>query len=290
MRLPLGDELEKRGGASRGTRRVVVAVDFSPPSLANAAWAARHFAASAELTFVHVTPDRRVPNVGHERTGWRQARRAVTDARERNLRGALYGLASIGGDARIDVEVRAGDPAAELAAFADAVGADLIVTGPTATSPLLPSEEAATTERLLRRTVRPVLIARGAQPSMAETVLAAIGGDADAPVVLGAARMIADPRDGRVAVLHVDSEPSMALAAIDSWLHAADIPRARSVSVTAAGDVVRAIRRAARDLKAGVVAVGVRAHPRETVEHRREIARSLVKTATKSVLVVPITG
>ena len=135
-----------------------------------------------------------------------------------------------------------------------------------------------------------MLIARGAQPSMAETVLAAIGGDADAPVVLGAARMIADPRDGRVAVLHVDSEPSMALAAIDAWLHAADIPRARSVSVTAAGDVVRAIRRAARDLKAGVVAVGVRAHPRETVEHRREIARSLVKTATKSVLVVPITG
>src|SRR5690349_3487849 len=187
MQFPPPEELEVRaGGAPRVTRRVVVAVDFSPASLANAAWAARHFAASAELTFVHVTSDRRVPNVSHrrepdvgpDRAGWRQARRAVTDARERNLRGALYGLASIGGGARIDVEVCAGDPAAELAAFADSVGADLIVTGPTATSPLLPSEEAATTERLLHRTVRPVLIARGAQPSTAETVLAAVGGDA----------------------------------------------------------------------------------------------------------------
>jgi hypothetical protein len=62
------------------------------------------------------------------------------------------------------------------------------------------------------------------------------------------------------------------------------------MSLTATGDVVRAIHRAARDLKAGVVAVGVRAHPRDTAEHRREIARSLVETATNSVLVVPITG
>jgi nucleotide-binding universal stress UspA family protein len=218
MRFPLGHDLEMRAGASRGTRRVVVAVDFSPASLANAAWAARHFATSAELTFVHVTSDQRVPNVTHERTGWRQARRAVIDARERNLRGALYGLASIGGDARIDVEVCAGDPAAELAAFAESVDADLIVTGPTETSPLLPSEEAATTERLLRRTVRPVLIARGAQPSTAETILAAIGGDGDAPAVLGAARMIADPREGRIAVLHVNSEPWRSLTGVDRLL------------------------------------------------------------------------
>jgi nucleotide-binding universal stress UspA family protein len=292
MRLPLGSELEMRDSASRATRRVVVAVDFSPASLASAAWAARHFGTSAELTFVHVTSNRGVPNVSTERSGRPQARRAVTDAHERTLRGALYGLASIGGEARIDVEVRTGEPAAELAAFSDSVGADLIVTGPTATSPLLPSEEAATTERLLRRTARPVLIARAVQPSMTDTVLAAIGGDDDAPAVLGAARMIADPRGGRVAALHVvDGQPaSRTLASVESWLRTAGIPQPRSVSLMAAGDIVRGIHGAARDLKAGVVVVGVRDQTRGAPHERRGIARSLVRSSTSSVLVVPFTS
>ena len=104
--------------------------------------------------------------------------------------------------------------------------------------------------------------------------------------------MIADPRNGRIAVLHVvDREASStALASIDRWLRAADVQRSRSMSLTAKGDVVRAIHRAARDLHAGVVAVGVRANPNDTAAHGREIARSLVKTATYSVLVQPITS
>ena len=302
MRLPVRDELEMPGvhdAPARSLARVVVGVDFDSASLAVASWAGRHFATTAELTLLHVTPDLPAPNVARIRPSSPRVRGRVPEERARTLRGALHGLASVAGGAHIRVEVRAGDPATELAAYADSVDADLIITGPTATSHLFPRHEVATTARLLRRTGRPVLIARDVHTSIASTVLAVVDNDGDAPSVLAAAHLVAQPRNGRIAALHVTNDASAVSAdRVEGWLRAADIPPHRSTVLIATGDRARATLRAARDLQAGVIAVGAHTHARSGAwagdaddGHESDgVARAVVTATRCSVLVVRISG
>jgi nucleotide-binding universal stress UspA family protein len=278
----------------RRPTRIVVGVDFGRASLAVASWAGRHFGATAELTLVHVAPPAPVPNVARLPVHRSRTPGRSPDEQARALRGALHGLASLTGGARTRVAVLTGDAATELAAYADSVAAALIITGPTATSHLFLRHDTATTERLLVRTYRPVLIARDPQPSMAATVLAVVDGDAGATSVLDAAWMLARPSDGRIAALHVaDGAPATdSVERIERWLRAANIPRPRSTSLVATGDRWRAILRAARDLRAGVVAVGARRQSGGTAstndaDDADDEARTIVRVATCSVLVVP---
>jgi len=271
--------------------RIVVGVDFSEPSLAVAGWVGRHLAPHAELALVHVTSVSRFPTVMRGPRDQTVTRPSAPVDEAQALRGALRGLASLFGGARVTVDVRAGDPATELAAYADRMDADLVVVGANAPYRVAAYYERAMTERLLRRTIRPVLIARNVQPSAPATVLAAIAGDVDAPPVLSAAWMLAGGCEARVAALHVSEDPPRAGAEahVRRWLTASPIPAARSAAIVARGEKVRAILTAARQMHAEMIAIGARrsAGNRDHADAGRDTGRTLARTAGCSVLVVP---
>lgn len=209
MRQPYQNDLETRDGASLQLDRIVVGIDFTEPSLAVARWVGRNLARTAELTLVHVTPMRLIPNVSRIRSNPLVAPDSRSGDRLRSLHGALRGLASMIGGTRAAVEVRVGDPATQLAAYANLVDPDLVVVGGSTAYHVAPRHETATTERLLRRISRPVLIARSVHAAPT-TVLAAVADDVGTSPVLAAARMLARPCAARVATLPVTRRRSAA--------------------------------------------------------------------------------
>jgi hypothetical protein len=126
MRLPDQHDRGTLDAPDRRLDRIVVGVDFTESSLAVAQWVGRHLARAAEL-LVHVTPMAMMPNVARAGSN----RLAIVDGRSsdrvRSLRGALRGLASLIVGTRTAVDVRVGDPATQLAAYANMVDADLVV-------------------------------------------------------------------------------------------------------------------------------------------------------------------
>src|SRR5688572_11930910 len=106
--------------------RVLVGVDFEEPSLAAARWVACHFARDAQIVLVHVIP---VPSGPPFLLRYLRAPGALFEQLAPPLRGGLQGLAGVLGAERTLVELRAGDPAEQLAAAAAAVGADLVCVG-----------------------------------------------------------------------------------------------------------------------------------------------------------------
>ena len=174
---------------------IVVGVDFSEVSLAAAQWVGRHLARDAALTLVHVIEPPPSPNVLRLRSARMPDAESRLRARIESLRGALHGLSGVLGGTDTRVEVRVGDPAVQLPAYADLVEADLVVVGGNAVSRAAPRHETATTDRLLRYLSRPGLVARNIQAAPT-TVLAALEGDAAASV-LTVARMVAAPCETR---------------------------------------------------------------------------------------------
>ena len=261
MRLPYQHDQHDaatRDATDRRLGRVVVGVDFTESSLAVAQWVGRHLAPSTELALVHVTPMALMPNVS--RVG--SNRLAILDGRPsdrvQSLRGALRGLASLISVTRTTVEVRVGDPATQLAVYADGVDADLVVVAASTRYHIAPRYETATTHQLLRRVSRPVLIARNAHAAPT-TVLAVVADGSDASPVLAAARMVAMTCAARVTRLDVTAEPA-----------------------------IRSIVDAARELRADIVAVGTHAPAGEIMrDDGHAAADALVRTTGSSVLVVP---
>lgn len=271
--------------------RIVVGVDFSEPSLAVAGWVGRHLAPRAELALVHVTSASRFPTIMRGPRDQIVTRADASAGEALALRGALRGLASLLGGARVTVEVRAGDPATELAAYADRMDADLVVVGANASYRVAAYYERAMTERLLQRTTRPVLIARNVRPSAPATLLAALAGDVDAPPVLSAAWMVARACEARVAALHVIDGPLRpgSEARVRRWLTASPIPPAKSAAIVAQGEKVRGIITAARQMGAEMIAIGARSSGGngDDAGAGRDTGRDLARSASCSVLVVP---
>ena len=136
--------------------RVVVALDFSDASTATAAWVAQHFAAGAELVFVHVlhvpTPPRFLEGRYPSRDRLVETARAGAELRLRELTSLLAtGL--------VWTEVRIGDPDEQIVRVATEYGADLIVIGRSAPRGGLWGRLGTTAHRVLRRTTVPVLLA-----------------------------------------------------------------------------------------------------------------------------------
>ena len=100
--------------------RIVVGVDFTEVSLAAAQWVGRHLARDATLTLVHVIPPPS-PNVLRIRSVPMPDRNGRLRARIQSMYGALHGLARVVGGTTTGVEVRVGDPAVQLPAYADMV-------------------------------------------------------------------------------------------------------------------------------------------------------------------------
>src|SRR5919199_3254581 len=106
--------------------KVVVGVDFTEPSLAAARWAATHFAPDAELVLVHVIPVPVGPRFLHAHLP--EPLGAIVNVAP-PMYGGLRRLATTLGEHRVTIEMRAGDPADQLAAVAEEGGADVICLG-----------------------------------------------------------------------------------------------------------------------------------------------------------------
>jgi nucleotide-binding universal stress UspA family protein len=285
-RLPDEDDIGVRMRPPRRLDHVVVGVDFAEPSLAAAAWVGRYLAQSARLTLVHVTPLLSPPNVsrvGHQATPIEG--RPSAD-RMRSLRGALRGLAGLTGANRTAVVVRVGDAATQLAAYADLVGADLIVIGGSSAYHVAPTD--ATTEQLRRLTRRPVLLARSVREAP-RTVLATAVSDAAAASVLAAARMVARPCAARVLWFQPTDRASTGASQGERGDRAAAAAYPAPELVDGEVSRARAILDAADRLRADIIAIGGHAPPNDvaSIEGREDPVRTLVRVATCSVLVVP---
>ena len=136
--------------------RIVVALDFSDPSVPTAAWTAQHFAAGAELILVHVLHVPRPPRFLEGRYPSRE--RLVETAREgAELR--LRELASSLPTGLVWTEVRTGTPDEEIVRVAAEYGADVIVIGRSGSRTGFWGRLGTTAHRVLRRTTVPVLLA-----------------------------------------------------------------------------------------------------------------------------------
>jgi len=188
------------------------------------------------------------------------------------MRGALHGLAGVVGGTTTGVEVRVGDPAVQLPAYANMVDADLLVVGANSVFHAAPRRETATTDRLLRRLARPGLVARNVQ-SAPKTVLVALADDAAASV-LDVARMVAAPSGARLVALRLaDRGP-----AGDTTVSVK--PR----DAVANDEQVRMIVDVTRELRADVIVIGSYTSATNVDD---DVAHLLAGTADCSVLVVP---
>ena len=277
-----GEDTFQQDVTARPLDRIVVGVDFSEVSLAAAQWVGRHLARDAALTLVHVIEPPPAPNVLRLRSARMPDPESRLRARIESLRGALHGLSGVVGGTDTRVEVRVGDPALQLAAYADLVEADLVVIGGKAVSRAAPRHETATTDRLLRQLARPGLVACNAQAAPT-TVLAALADDVAVPV-LTVARMVAAPCAARVATLRLADRTSVgSLARVEHPTRQTSILGGTRDAV-ATREQVRMIIDVARRLRADVIVIG--GHVSAT-EDDDDAAHMLARTANCSVLVVP---
>lgn len=179
--------------------RIVVGVDFSPSSLVAARWAVRLFEGQAEVTLVyalqvpHLPSFLRISGPGHGeivQAARVEAERTLRDQAER-LPGTIHG-----------VEVRLGKPAEEIAAVAQEVSADLVVTGPHGRRSGLKGFLGSTAEQLLRVCPVPVLLVTAQAREVPRLILAPVDESDLAPRVLEAARDLALELDAEVVALH----------------------------------------------------------------------------------------
>ena len=277
-----GKDAFQQGVTARPLDRIVVGVDFSEVSLAAAQWVGRHLARDAALTLVHVVEPPPLPNASRLRSARMPDLESRLQGRIESLRGALHGLSTVVGGTDTTVEVRVGDPALQLAAYADMVAADLVVVGGNAVSRTAPRHETATTHRLLRRLARPGLVARTV-PEAPTTVLAALAGDVAGPV-LAVAQMVAASCTARVQTLRLADRTSVgSLARFEYPTQQTSISIERRDAV-AKREQVRMIIDVARKLSADVIVIGS-CVPTSTDDD--DVAHMLARTANCSVLVVP---
>jgi len=264
MRLSPQHDLITQGVPARPLDRIVVGIDFTEVSLAAAQWVGRHLARDATLTLVHVIAPPPLPNVKRLQSGRTPEADGRLRARIQSMCGALHGLAGVIGGPGTKVEVRVGDPAVQLPAYASMVDADLLVVGGNPVFHAARRPEIATTNRLLRQLARPGLVARTVQSSLS-TVLVALTYDAVAPV-LAAARMVAAPSGARVVTLRVaESEPGREVSV-----------SAEPRDAVANAERVRMIVDAARELRAEVIVIGSQASATDVDD---DVARLLARMA-----------
>lgn len=183
-------------------RTVVFGVDFTPVSLDAVQWAHRLLGPETEAILTYVVEIPRAPEfLRLEDPGHRD----IVSAARREAEDALQRLAGELGGERIDVEVRVGKAAEELAAAAQERGADLAVTGPHGHRSGLRGFLGSTAEQLLRICPVPVLMVTSPSKGTPSHVLATVDDSDLTGPVLAAARGVAERIGARVTALHAVS-------------------------------------------------------------------------------------
>lgn len=154
-------------------RHVVVPVDLSLPAreaLLTAGDVARRY--GARLTLLHVIEERTWVESYPDRASAEAARAAapggrVTARAERRLRKAAAALPP---GVPFEIELRTGDPAAEIVAFADRTGADMVVMESRGLTGLHRLMLGSTTEQVVRTVDAPVIVVHPRAPQAAEVL------------------------------------------------------------------------------------------------------------------------
>lgn len=202
-----------RAPASADRPRIVVAVDFSEPSVAAARWIAQHFARGAELVLVHVL---HAPPLPRFLAGAYPSADRLIDTARAGADGRLRELSASIATGLIWPEVRVGRPDEEIVRVAAEYGAAIIGIGAPAARSGLWARLGTTAQRTLRRSPVPVLLATGMPAAAPSRMLVAVDdSDMTAPVLSWGVRL-ARRFSAEATVVHVLGDlldPTIALSA-----------------------------------------------------------------------------
>ncbi|MEO8449992.1 MAG: universal stress protein [Gemmatimonadota bacterium] len=177
--------------------RILVGVDFRPPGLSAARWAAAHFARARAIELAHVIPP---PEPGlWARHLEADALPQFTSAARPSRHEALVGLASSLGPAPIATNVLVGQPASRLTERARSFDADLVILGRSTVDGV----RGRTIERLVRQLEVPVLAVGCGEQSLPVQVLAAIDTAAIGVAVVKWGLALAKHFGVKLTLLHV---------------------------------------------------------------------------------------
>lgn len=190
--------------------RVLVAVDFSPASLAAAQWVANAVAPNAEVVLLHAVDIPTPPSF------LRSLFAKVEDVEQNAIPGATLRLEELRqslGLKHAKIDVRTGKAFKALHEACRDHGSELIVIGPHGDRSGLGRLLGSTAERAVRESVRPVLIAGGAETGRPKRIAVAVDDSPAGQKALSwAARLANDLKAELVAVNVVDSLYANAVA------------------------------------------------------------------------------
>jgi len=284
---------------------IVIAVDFSPASLAAARWVAHHLAPKADLTLVYCLEMPRGSSVLWEALPPRE--KLLAEAR-RGIEARFAKLIPELGEHRVRTEILVGPAAEEIGVVAREIGTQLVVTGdhqgPHETWRLL----GTTAEQLVATCRRPVLVARNMPEGPPRRLLVPVDESELSAKALGWAVGLAERLDAEVIAYHVvtdwyyqqirqTSSPEHAqevqerlAARAQGWLgdfiaeHVEDPSRVRTEmdSGRPRGEALGAIERLGADL----VVIGTHGLESVTGEPQKRLSRFLLVASPTSVLVL----
>lgn len=162
-------------------QRIVVGVDFSATSLGAVHWMVNQIAPEAEYYLVHGLD---LPQPPPFLRGLLPTRVEVVETAMVGAEQRLQELAATLSPIRAHAEVRCGHPSVVVPAYAQEIGADLIVIGEHGQRQGLMGLPGTTAERVLHTATVPVLVSRGVQHGKPSGILAPIDASAISGSVL----------------------------------------------------------------------------------------------------------
>lgn len=284
--------------------RILVAVDFSPASIAAAKWAANAMAPGAEVILAHVVDVPRPPNfLSSLFAPVKQVEASAVPGATRRLEELRETLGLP--DAKVDVRTGKAFKAIHEACQEHSVG--LLVIGPHGDRTGLGRLLGSTAERAVRESTCPVLIAGGGEASAPKKIVVAVD-DSDAGLrALAWGTDLARVHNAELIVVHVvdamlagavgmsgaGPEREKALAEIravsDTWLHETtadlDLPPGKQRLVVRTGHPADEVVNAAREAGADVVVIGRNATGVSST--LGSIADFVIRANTTTTVVIP---
>jgi nucleotide-binding universal stress UspA family protein len=285
--------------------RILAGVDFSVGSRNAAEWAARQLGPDIELVLMHAidlpVPPRAVGGSDEHRIQERETARRGAQVRLRELRTRL-------GTKRVRTRIRVGQAAAQLAAAARAMKADVIVVGEPSVRSGLQRALGTTVQGLIRRSTVPVLQTRCPPEHPIERIVVAVDETASGKRVSSQAQRLATHFGSQVTVLHiveagllgavgiaagaveekraVDALVAAGVARADTHLPVFASVGVRAESLCVPGEPAVKILDVAQHLDADLIVLGIRQVGRLERALCGVIAQDVLRGATCSVLVV----
>jgi nucleotide-binding universal stress UspA family protein len=186
------------------TGRVLVAVDFSEPSIAAARWVAQHFARGEELVLVHVL---HIPPVPRYLEGRYPSADRLVDTAKSGAEARLRDLSQSIANGLVWPEVRVGTPDEVIVRVAAEYDASIIAVGRPADRSGVWARLGTTAQRVLRVSSVPVLLAAGLPPREPAHLLVAVDESDMTGAVLRWGQLLASRFSAVATALHVVTVP-----------------------------------------------------------------------------------